>query len=98
MSDDTPNEIGQKIFKHNLKASEKTRELFTEVQQDEAEAVILEEFERLMGTIQDPQRAEDAAMLVQRLAQGLESKRLLQAVIQEAESNDLIELDQEQGQ
>jgi len=96
MVDDTPTEMAQDVFKHNLKASEKTRTLFSEVPQEEAEAVILEEFERLMGAVNDPQRAEDAAMLVQRLAQGLESKRLLRAVIDEAENNELLEM--EQGQ
>ena len=97
MSDDTPNQMAQGVFKHNLKASEKTRELFSQVPQEEAEAVILEEFSRLMGAVEDPQRAEDAAMLVQRLAQGLESQRLLEAVIEEAESNELLEMEQQQG-
>jgi len=98
MVDETPNEIAQNIFKHNLKASENTRKLFSDVPQDEAEQVILDEFDRLMGSVEDAQRAEDAAMLLQRLAQGLESQRLLEAVIQEAENNDLLEMEQQQGQ
>jgi len=98
MVDETPNEIAQNIFKHNLKASENTRKLFSDVPQDEAEQVILDEFDRLMGSVEDAQRAEDAAMLLQRLAQGLESQRLLQAVIDEAENNDLLEMEQQQGQ
>jgi len=98
MADETPNEIAQNVFKHNLKASENTRRLFSEVPQDEAEQVILDEFNRLMGSVEDAQRAEDAAMLLQRLAQGLESQRLLEAVIQEAENNDLLEMEQQQGQ
>lgn len=98
MADKTPTEVAQAVFKHNLKASENTRTLFGEVPQEEAEEVILSEFQRLMGAVNDPQRAEDAALLVQRLGQGLESERLLQAVVQEAEENELLETESRQGQ
>lgn len=98
MTEQTANEVAQQVFKHNLKASEKTRELFGSMEQGEAEAAILEEFNRLMKVVDDPQRAEDAAMLVQRLAQGLGSERLIEAVIQQAENNDMLQLDQEQPQ
>lgn len=98
MADKTPNEVAQQVFKHNLKASENTRRLFGSVEQGEAEDAILEEFNRLMKVVDDPQRAEDAAMLVQRLAQGLESERLLEAVVEQAETNDMLQLDQGQSQ
>jgi len=81
------------VFKHNLKASEKTRELFGSFEQDDAERAILEEFNRLMNVVQDPQRAEDAALLVQRLAQGLDSEMLLEAVAEQAENNEMLQLE-----
>jgi hypothetical protein len=83
----------QQVFKHNLKASEKTRELFGSFEQDDAERAILEEFNRLMNVVQDPQRAEDAALLVQRLAQGLDSEMLLEAVAEQAENNEMLQLE-----
>jgi hypothetical protein len=83
----------QQVFKHNLKASEKTRELFGSFEQDDAERAILEEFNRLMKVVQDPQRAEDAALLVQRLAQGLDSEMLLEAVAEQAENNEMLQLE-----
>lgn len=90
MSDETSQDIAQDVFRHNLKASEKTRELFIEFPQEEAEDALLSEFDELMGKINNEQQAEDAAMLMQRLAQGLESQRLAQAVMQEADENPLL--------
>lgn len=98
MAEQTASQVAQQVFKHNLKASEKTRKLFGSMEQREAEEAILEEFNRLMKVVDDPQRAEDSAMLVQRLAQGLGSERLLEAVIEQAENNDMLQIDQGQGQ
>lgn len=98
MGQETPDDIAESVFKHNLKASENTRRLFRSMPQEDAEDAILDEFERLMNTIEDPQRAEDAAMLVQRLAQGLESQRLLDAVVQAANKSDLLDFEEEAPQ
>jgi len=92
MSEQDGRQAAQQVFKHNLKASEKTRELFGSFEQDDAERAILEEFNRLMKVVQDPQRAEDAALLVQRLAQGLDSEMLLEAVAEQAENNEMLQL------
>jgi len=95
MAEQEEQDVAQDIFKHNLKASEKTRRLFIDYPQEDAEDALLREFDKLMGKISNEQQAEDVAMLMQRLAQGLESQRLAQAVMQEAEENPLLVVDEQ---
>ena len=95
MSDETPRDVAQDVFRHNLKASEKTRELFTDYSQEQAEEALMAEFDELMGKIGNEQQAEDAAMLLERLARGIQSQRLVEVVMQEAEDNPLLVLEEE---
>ena len=97
MSDDTPRELADDVFRHELKASEKMTQLFGRFEVAEAEEGMIESFDTLMDNIESPQRAQKAIMLMQTLAQRLESETLLERAIQEAENNELVETPQEQG-
>jgi len=94
MTDNTPRGLADEVFKHELKASEKMTQLFTEFDPQQAEAGMLESFDVLMENIDDEQRTQKAIMLMQTLAQKLESERLLERAIEEAETNPLVDTGQ----
>lgn len=96
MSDKEATELANEVFKHELKASEKITQLFGQHEPEEAEQGMIDSFDALMENIESPRRAQKAIMLLQTLAQRLESETLLQRAVDEAESNDMVETGQGQ--
>jgi len=94
MSDKNAKQIADEVFRHELKASEKMTQLFGEFDTDDAEMGMVESFDNLMENIDSPRRAQKAIMLMQTLAQKLESERLLERAIEEAETNPLVDTGQ----
>lgn len=96
MSEDSAREIADDVFRHELKASEKMTQLFGEYDPEVAEQGMIESFDNLMGNIETSRRAQKAIMLMQTLAQRLESEALLERAIHEAENNEMVEIPQGQ--
>jgi len=96
MGDESARDIADDVFRHELKASEKMTTLFGERDPADAEDAMLESFDALMANVQSPQRAQKAIMLMQTLAQRLESEALLERAIHEAETNEMVDIPQGQ--
>jgi len=96
MSDKEATELANDVFKHELKASEKITQLFGQYEPEVAEQGMIDSFDVLMENIESPRRAQKAIMLLQTLAQRLESETLLQRAVDEAESNEMVDTGQGQ--
>lgn len=96
MAEDNPRELADSVFRHELKASEAMTELWSDHDVEDAEQAMLESFESLMERIDSPRRAEKTIMLMQTLAQRLESEALLEKAIREAEENPMVSVPEEE--
>jgi hypothetical protein len=90
---DTPNELANDVFKHELKASEKMSVLFSTYEPEEAEDGVIRSFESLCNNIEDPDRLAKAVQLMQTMAQQLGSEKMMGAAIEVAQQSDHLDVE-----
>jgi len=93
MSDDsvTANELANQVFEYELRAGAAAEDLFGNVDQQKAEEVMIEEFEKMVNKTDDPQMLQSVVMTMAQIGRGVGSQKMVNAaeqVIQQSEALD----------
>jgi hypothetical protein len=88
--------LALEIFRHELKASEKMTDLFTDFEGGEAEDGIIKAFDRMVDNMEDPDRIRKVVVLTSQMGQGLSSERIVKAAMKVADEHPDLELEGKQ--
>lgn len=90
-----PSDIADEIFRHELKASEKMGELFTDYEPDVAEKELIASFRKIADRIEDPERLQRLIRLAEGVGQRLGSDRMVEEAYGVAETSDKLNVEEE---
>jgi len=90
---DSAEDIADDIFRHELKASEKMGEMFTNYEPEEAEDALVASFGKIASNIESPERLQRLVRLTEGVGQRLGSEQIVNAAYDVAEESDILEVD-----
>jgi len=89
--------LARDVFRHELKAGEKVRRLFSEFDESDGEDAMILAFEELMDNVDSEQNAQSIASLMERFARQMGSKEMLEVVVSRAEQSEHLEVEKQDG-
>lgn len=89
-------EVGLSVLRHEMKANEEVRTLFTDYPEDEATGAMINAFQQVMSKIENSKKAENVVGIMEMFARQVQSDAMMKAVLEEARDNELIELEEQE--
>jgi hypothetical protein len=95
MSEDTqPVDLAVEVFRHELKAGESIKQLFSEFSEEEATDSMCSAFEQIMENIDDPKKAESTVGVMELFARQMDSEKMMRSAIDIADNSGLVDLEE----